>query len=263
MNDKHDQKSLEELSAYLDGEAANPVEVKRRIETNPDAAQLADELSSLSEEVGRLPAPEVHPAFRTRVLAHVREEPRDAASPLVSWPWRALAAIVVIAPFAAGIWTFWLSPPAIPERVVESDPRPLIQYVMEQDSEVVLDELASLDRNSISFPTRTWSVGNVENVLQFVDDAEWQAALEMSFGGKRVYFDPPDTWPQVDAAIALVEVDDDEWLEVLSDMTPLLGEWDHRLGQENWDDSANPISEEDVRRLKNLLLEKASGGKTI
>lgn len=138
MNDKKSQKNLEELSAYLDGEAANAAEIQRRLDADPEAARIAQEFAALSKQLGRLPAPNVHPAFRTRVMAHVRETRRI---PLLSWPWRAFAAMVVLAPVAAVTYTLWFSTPESQQHVEQ---RALVLYLLEQDEDAVLDQLAEL-----------------------------------------------------------------------------------------------------------------------
>ena len=218
MDDKKNRKALEELSAYLDGEAVNPAEVKRRIEEDPDAARMAKDFSSLSTELGRLPAPDVHPGFRTRVMANVRETPRESAPPLVSWPWRAFAAMVVLTPFAAVMWTFLWLPQGIPE--VDSQ-RALVHYLLEQDEEVVLNELAAL----------------------FVDEMD------------RV-------WSATGDAGDLESVPETEWLDVLA-MDADFVAWDGALGQENWGDLADSLSDDEVREFRILLMEQASGDVTI
>ncbi len=176
MNDKRNHKELEELSAYLDGEATRPRDVERRIDNDADAALIAKELSALSTELGRLPAPDIHPAFRTRVMAHVRETDREPAPPLISWRWRSFAAMVVLAPFAAAIWTFWWAPPAVPEA---DSQRALVKYLFEQDDEVVLDQLASLLADDVDAVNGDWTIASDASALEAVNESEWLDVLAM------------------------------------------------------------------------------------
>ncbi len=176
MSEKQKRKAIEELSAFLDGEAINPEDIELRVKADPDAARLAKDLSALSAELGRLPAPDIHPAFRTRVMANVRETDRDLAPPQISWPWRSFAAMVVLAPFAAAFWTFWWSPPAIPEA---DSQRALVHYLFEQDENVVIDELASLFADDVGVADGEWTAPSNSDALEDVEDSEWLDVLAM------------------------------------------------------------------------------------
>jgi len=101
MNDKD---AWEEISAHVDGEAADPQEVARLIELHPEYAQRLEALRRLSQQVQSLAPPDVHPAFLTRVMAEVAETP----APRLSWFARhrapvaaACAAVLVVAVGAA------------------------------------------------------------------------------------------------------------------------------------------------------------------
>ena len=74
----NDDRLNEELSAYLDGEAHDAGEIARLLQHDANLARHYAELSSLSAHLKRLPAPEVHPAFATRVLAGARESSAPA-----------------------------------------------------------------------------------------------------------------------------------------------------------------------------------------
>jgi negative regulator of sigma E activity len=79
--DMKDERLHEELSAYLDGEAADPARVARLLQEDPDAARRYGELARLS----------------ARVMAHVREA--CVARPVWRWAktltWATAAAAVV------------------------------------------------------------------------------------------------------------------------------------------------------------------------
>lgn len=221
MNDKQNRKTLEELSAYLDGEAANPAEVERRIDAEPETARMAKELTVLSDALGRLPVPDVHPAFRTRVMAHVRETEREAAPSRFSWRWRAFAAMVVLVPFGAAIWLFWLSPPAIPEA---DGQRVLVRYLLEQDEDVVLTELAELFVNELDSADSPWLANSGDDRLASVDDAEWLDVLAM------------------DSAFAA---------------------WDDALDSTIPDSGSETFSDDELREIERLLIDEATGDSTI
>ena len=108
MNEKDRQGLYEKLSAYLDGESDAPGEVERLIQTDADAARLYDEISRVSTHVKSLRTPDVHPAFATRVMAHVREvESAGNARPV----WRRhigkiLGAVAACVFIAIAVWPF-------------------------------------------------------------------------------------------------------------------------------------------------------------
>ncbi|HOZ45478.1 MAG TPA: hypothetical protein PLO37_11395 [Candidatus Hydrogenedentes bacterium] len=72
MKDSH---VVGELSAYIDGESRDPERIARHIEACPECRARLDAMQGLSECIRDLPAPEVHPAFATRVLASIEAEP--------------------------------------------------------------------------------------------------------------------------------------------------------------------------------------------
>ena len=70
MKTKH---VLDDLSAYMDGEASDPERIERHLQECPECAKRYAELCRLSGRLKDLPAPEAHPAFVTRVTAEVAE----------------------------------------------------------------------------------------------------------------------------------------------------------------------------------------------
>ncbi len=63
----------EELSAYLDNEANDPEAVARLLQRDAGAATRHMAMAKLSAHMRAMEAPEVDPAFTTRVVAQVRE----------------------------------------------------------------------------------------------------------------------------------------------------------------------------------------------
>ena len=86
------------LSAYLDGESENPDVVERLLETEPEVRRRFERLKAQSDALRALAAPDVPPAFASRILAGVREERlkrHRGWMPLVL-PLAAVAAVVVV-----------------------------------------------------------------------------------------------------------------------------------------------------------------------
>lgn len=64
---------LDELSAYIDGEAVDPERIARHLGGCPSCARRYEELSKLSTYLKSASAPDVGPEFAARVMAHARE----------------------------------------------------------------------------------------------------------------------------------------------------------------------------------------------
>ncbi len=92
--------SIEELSAYLDGEAKNPDKVRQQLQESDAAARMYRALSKVSAHVKSLPKASVRPGFSRRVIASLEaSEPRQS----LTWPvpvWASLAAAAVVAVLA-------------------------------------------------------------------------------------------------------------------------------------------------------------------
>lgn len=113
MKEKH---VLDELSAYIDGEAAHPDRIARHLRHCAACARRHMELLKVSAHVAALPAPPENPDFLGRVLAEIgRAEParpRRLAFPARRWVPLAAAAALAL---AAGI--AWVALPAGPAAV--------------------------------------------------------------------------------------------------------------------------------------------------
>ncbi len=92
--------SIEELSAYLDGEAKNPDKVRQLLQESDDAARMYRALSKVSAHMRSLPKASVRPGFSRRVIASLEApEPRRS----LTWPVpvsASLAAAAVVAVLA-------------------------------------------------------------------------------------------------------------------------------------------------------------------
>ena len=102
----------DEISAHLDGEAADPAWVEERLRDDPEAAEYHRQLKDASAHLRRLHPPSVNPAFTTRVMALAAEEgaPRRRGF-LVALPVAAALLVMVLA--------FWFVPGLVKE---EADP---------------------------------------------------------------------------------------------------------------------------------------------
>ena len=80
--------SIEELSAYLDGEAKNPGKVRQQLQESDDAARMYRALSKVSAHVRSLPKASVRSGFSGRVLAALEApKPRRSSTwPVPVWP---------------------------------------------------------------------------------------------------------------------------------------------------------------------------------
>jgi len=96
MSDKHDD--YEVLSAYLDAESENRLQVERRLYTDPEFARRYHELRKTSEHVRQLPAPPVRMDFANRVVERLpQKEPAQVYLPnRIACATVAVAAVVML-----------------------------------------------------------------------------------------------------------------------------------------------------------------------
>lgn len=94
-----DNQDFEALSAWYDGEGPAMGSVPPDL---PGAAERLAAYRAMTSALASMPQPDVHPAFRTRVIATLREEAAQPARPAFAWRWAGLAAGVLIV--AAAAW---------------------------------------------------------------------------------------------------------------------------------------------------------------
>ncbi len=101
---------IDQLSAFLDGEAEDPEAVAAHLRRCAVCQRHYLELRAMALTLHKLPAPDVAPAFTTRIMANVREAapPRGWHAPVaIAWSGAAVAALIV-----AAVVTNTLRPPA-------------------------------------------------------------------------------------------------------------------------------------------------------
>lgn len=74
-----------ELSAFVDGEAKEPIAVETHIAQCQSCRDTVAGMKNMSHSLGSLPAPDVHPAFAGRIVATLEERP--APRRVRSMPW--------------------------------------------------------------------------------------------------------------------------------------------------------------------------------
>ncbi len=128
-----DKKQKEQISAFLDGEARAPESVERLLRDDPQAAAYHRELAALSRSIRSLEAPEVHPAFATRVMAEVSET--RMARPAPRWLLAGGPALVLAVALFAVVYL------ALPWSAPAPDPRPVVgdQFLAAVDVESISD----------------------------------------------------------------------------------------------------------------------------
>lgn len=147
MNNAH---VLDELSAYIDGEAAHPERIARHLQHCTECAQRHMALLRLSAHVQALPAPPENPDLLGRVLAEVgrvraADEARPTVTPFASrWSVRAGLTVAAAAALLLAGGLTWRSFDTV------ETPVPVAQGVTEppylQDDAVVSQLAALLDQ---------------------------------------------------------------------------------------------------------------------
>lgn len=124
---------VDELSAYIDGESRDPEFIARHLQSCPDCARRHVEFLKLSGHLKALSAPEVHPAFVNRVMAHTADIPRSRVwFPQHSQRWAAACCITAL--IAVGAWR-WLPESTAPAR--PDTPVQRVNVAWQDDAQVV------------------------------------------------------------------------------------------------------------------------------
>jgi hypothetical protein len=92
----------DQLSAFLDGEADDPEAVAAHLRRCAACHNRYLELRAMSLTLHALPAPDVTPAFATRVMAQVHEQAPPRRWPVPVAAWAGAMAVVVLVVVVAG-----------------------------------------------------------------------------------------------------------------------------------------------------------------
>ncbi|MBI4557420.1 MAG: hypothetical protein HY706_07550 [Candidatus Hydrogenedentes bacterium] len=161
----------EELSAYLDGQAAEAKSIERHLAECSDCAQRHGAYARMSASLHTLRGPEVHPAFATRVLATIRE--RDAAQP--AWWLRFRLPLVA----AAATLVVVLALPLFFSSTVVAPPDNTLTAVdreqLENEVQSRLAQLASADLPEVTgfAPEPTVEEFSADELLEGLAAQEW------------------------------------------------------------------------------------------
>jgi hypothetical protein len=169
MNDGH---VLDELSAYIDGEAQDPARVARHLQFCEPCARRHIEILKLSANLRGMPRPEAQPEFVMRVIERISKEPAAPARPNVlrvvfARPYLAAAALLVVV--AAWSLTQWLE-----VRPVSAPPA--ISPMATVPEEVLLNEFER--RISQGDDLSDWAGTEEEGAEAMVEDVPLELVLE-------------------------------------------------------------------------------------
>ncbi len=131
MKDRH---VIEELSAYMDGEARDPARIARHLQHCESCARHHMQLLKLSTHLHALPLPEPRPEFLTRVMAQVAEE--KAPSPRLWFPFSlrapawamSFAMVLIVTGLALGWFYRPQSAPLPMQRAAQETTVPAVSY---------------------------------------------------------------------------------------------------------------------------------------
>lgn len=197
MNGKH---VIEELSAYIDGEASDPARIARHLQLCEACARHHMQLMKLSAHLRAMPAPETRPEFVTRVMAHIAEEPIPSA-----WKWRHLLyskpawamglAVILVMTSLGGGWMLrrtslpepdpQIARPALEPFVPFPDPSPLEEIgndAADTEDPVSYEELLAVLAESSSDEIEMASFfdnSDLDDQIDALDEQDTQALREV------------------------------------------------------------------------------------
>lgn len=174
----HKHISIDELSAYLDGEAKHPAAVREHLQRCAECAQRHAELGKLSSHLRTLPAPDVSPAFATRVMAAVREaRPEPSGYRWLRWASGSFGVAVALVLAAAWVMN---RPPAAPPAVAANPPAQAVDA--DRLMQVIEARIAQgEDPGAVEYAAADWD--NTEAIPVSAD-------LELALLAQSEWFDP-------------------------------------------------------------------------
>lgn len=208
------EKMLEELTLYLDGEHPDVVGFEEKMILDKELAQRCREYQAIGQGMRAMYLPQVQPAFTTRVLARLEDGPRYRLREYFQmWRWAALAPACVVV-IAAGVW--WAMPTTREA-----------QYIMPPASEAT----------AIVAGAAKWS--NDDAVIE-----ELAALLAQGVDAETLYPDDSDNWYE----------DSDEDLGEIFQVSAVNWEMDRGMyGEENLSDVMSGMKAEEIEALESML----------
>lgn len=172
---------LDELSAYLDGEADDAEAIGRHLSQCVTCAQRFMELSKLSAHLKALPEAEPHPAFANRVMAHVQ-----ASTPTRRWGPVELAfvgtAVMVLLVASAAVYftTAYSGSNGVRERVAYVDwqqlnPDALVEEIERRISE---DNEIAFQEGLLVSDTESYLDETGEELMEILAGVDWLPTFE-------------------------------------------------------------------------------------
>ncbi len=102
-----DRHVLDELSAYIDGEARDPARIARHLQGCADCARRHLQLLKLGAHLRTMSLPDVRPEFATRVMARIAEQ-ESAPAPFRRRRIVDAMAVAALVALCAGLFSLWL-----------------------------------------------------------------------------------------------------------------------------------------------------------
>lgn len=108
MKDKRHTIGSDELSAYLDGQAERPEEVRAAIESDPSLARELEDFARISAHLRSLPETGPSPDFTQRVLSRIEQAPARKPSSIIfvlRWatPFAVAAGLLFVSSFSGDL----------------------------------------------------------------------------------------------------------------------------------------------------------------
>jgi len=174
-----DKRLLENLSAYLDGEADDPEQVERLLREDQDAACYYLELTRISQSLRALEPPAADPHFAARVVGRLRAGEGRSAGDGKFW-WGMCAAAVTACLLLAVAWLAMPRLPGAAPQAVAQDEDVLLELVelrlaREPEAQDMLEAYASEDTLVM-----TADIGG-DSWLDVLASQSWFDALAESF----------------------------------------------------------------------------------
>lgn len=172
----NERKRLERISAFLDGESPSPEADRVWLDADPEAARVHAEWGRVSHALRRLEAPEVQPAFATRVMARVREAEARPRPRLVWWRATAMGGLLAAAAIALIVLPNMDQPgaPPAPRAAPTATAQPPVDLAAV--TEALELRLAAAPEDEV-MPFAAPIEVHTDDMLAAMADAEWFSAL--------------------------------------------------------------------------------------